>query len=206
MAADNKTLGRFRLEGIPPAPRGVPQVEVTFDIDANGITNVSAKDLGTGKEQRITITASSNLSKDDVDRMVKDAQSHTEEDKRKREEAEIRNRAQSLEYSVEKTLKDVGDKVSADDKAAVEKALDNLRSLLKSGSTDEIKRAADTLQELSYKIAQTVYQKAGTSSGDGASPNGQAGDQQQQGAPGGASGGGSAPEGDVIDAEYKETT
>jgi molecular chaperone DnaK len=206
MAADNKTLGRFRLEGIPPAPRGVPQVEVTFDIDANGITNVSAKDLGTGKEQRITITASSNLSKDDVDRMVKDAQSHTEEDKRKREEAEIRNRAQSLEYSVEKTLKDVGDKVSADDKAAVEKALDNLRSLLKSGNTDEIKRATDTLQELSYKIAQTVYQKAGTPSGDGASPNGQAGDQQQGAQGGGSSGGGSAPEGDVIDAEFKETT
>ena len=208
MAADNKTLGRFRLEGIPPAPRGVPQVEVTFDIDANGITNVSAKDLGTGKEQRITITASSNLSKDDVDRMVKDAQSHTEEDKRKREEAEIRNRAQSLEYSVEKTLKDVGDKISADDKAEVEKALDNVRSLLKSGSSDELKRAADRLQEVSYKIAQSVYQKTGAPSGDGASPNGQAGDQQpQQGAAGGGgSSGGSAPEGDVIDAEYKETT
>ena len=206
MAADNKTLGRFRLEGIPPAPRGVPQIEVTFDIDANGITNVSAKDLGTGKEQRITITASSNLSKDDVDRMVKDAQSHTEEDKRKREEAEIRNKAQSLEYSVEKTLKDIGDKISADDKTEVEKALDNLRSLLKSGSTDELKRATDRLQELSYKIAQTVYQKTGAPSGDGASPNGQAGDQQQQGAAGGGSSGGSAPEGDVIDAEYKETT
>ena len=208
MAADNKTLGRFRLEGIPPAPRGVPQVEVTFDIDANGITNVSAKDLGTGKEQRITITASSNLSKDDVDRMVKDAQSHTEEDKRKREEAEIRNRAQSLEYSVEKTLKDLGDKISADDKAEVEKALDNVRSLLKSGSSDELKRAHDRLQEVSYKIAQTVYEKTGAPSGDGASPNGQAADQQQQqgAASGGGSSGGSAPEGDVIDAEYKETT
>jgi len=208
MAADNKTLGRFRLEGIPPAPRGVPQVEVTFDIDANGITNVSAKDLGTGKEQRITITASSNLSKDDVDRMVKDAQSHTEEDKRKREEAEIRNRAQSLEYSVEKTLKDLGDKISADDKAEVEKALDNVRSLLKSGSSDELKRARDRLQEVSYKIAQTVYEKTGAPSGDGASPNGQAADQQQQqgAASGGGSSGGSAPEGDVIDAEYKETT
>jgi len=208
MAADNKTLGRFRLEGIPPAPRGVPQVEVTFDIDANGITNVSAKDLGTGKEQRITITASSNLSKDDVDRMVKDAQSHTEEDKRKREEAEIRNRAQSLEYSVEKTLKDLGDKISADDKAEVEKALDNVRSLLKSGNSDELKRAHDRLQEVSYKIAQTVYEKTGAPSGDGASPNGQAADQQQQqgAASGGGSSGGSAPEGDVIDAEYKETT
>ena len=205
MAADNKTLGRFRLEGIPPAPRGVPQIEVTFDIDANGITNVSAKDLGTGKEQRITITASSNLSKDDVDRMVKDAQSHTDEDKRKREEAETRNRAQSLEYSVEKTLKDLGDKIPADDKAEVQKALDNLRSLLKSGSSDELKRATDRLQELSYKIAQNVYQQTGTPSGDGATGNGQT--QQQPGAAesGAPSGGSSAPEGDVIDAEYKET-
>jgi molecular chaperone DnaK len=206
MAADNKTLGRFRLEGIPPAPRGVPQIEVTFDIDANGITHVTAKDLGTGKEQRITITASSNLSKDDVDRMVKDAASHTEEDKRKREEAETRNRAQSLEYSVEKTLKDVGDKISADEKAEIEKALDNLRSLLKSGGTDEIKRAHDRLQELSYKVAQSVYQKTGATSGDGASPNGQAGEQQPGAASGAGSGGGSSPEGDVIDAEYKETT
>ena len=206
MAPDNKTLGRFRLEGIPPAPRGVPQIEVTFDIDANGITHVAAKDLGTGKEQRITITASSNLSKDDVDRMVKDAQAHTDEDKRKREEAETRNRAQSLEYSVEKTLKDVGDKISPDEKAEVEKALDNVRSLLKSGSTDELKRASDRLQEVSYKIAQSVYQKTGATSGDGASPNGQAGEQQPGAASGAGSGSGSTPEGDVIDAEYKETT
>jgi molecular chaperone DnaK len=205
MAADNKTLGRFRLEGIPPAPRGVPQIEVTFDIDANGITHVSAKDLGTGKEQRIAITASSNLSKDDVDRMVKDASSHTEEDKRKREEAETRNKAQSLQYSVEKTLKDVGDKIEASEKAEVEKALDDLRALLKSGSSDELKKATDRLQEISYRIAQSVYQKTGTAStGDGASPNGAAG--EQQGAPSGAApGSGSAPEGDVIDAEYKET-
>ncbi|MBV8164203.1 MAG: molecular chaperone DnaK [Candidatus Eremiobacteraeota bacterium] len=204
MAADNKTLGRFRLEGIPPAPRGVPQVEVTFDIDANGITHVAAKDLGTGKEQRITITASSNLSKDEVDRMVKDASAHSEDDKRKREEAEIRNRAQSLEYSVEKTLKDLGDKVSATDKAEVEKALDNVRSLLKGGSTDELKRAADRLQEVSYKMSQAVYQQAGAQGGDGAPPNGAAAG-EQQGAEAGASQGGGQPEGDVIDAEYKET-
>ncbi len=205
MASDNKTLGRFRLEGIPAAPRGVPQIEVTFDIDANGITHVNAKDLGTGKEQRITITASTNLSKEEVDRMVKDASSHSEEDKRKREEAETRNRAQSLEYSVEKTLKDLGDKVPAADKAEVEKALDNVRSLLKSGSADELKRAADRLQELSYKIAQSVYQQAGAgASGDGTSGNGAPG--EQPGAAAGAGqGGGSAPDADVIDAEYKET-
>ncbi len=115
MAADNKTLGRFRLEGIPPAPRGVPQIEVTFDIDANGITHVNAKDTGTGREQRITITSSTNLSKEEVDRMVTDASAHSAEDKRKREEAETRNRAQTLQYSVEKTLKDLGDKVPASD-------------------------------------------------------------------------------------------
>ncbi|HXW51186.1 MAG TPA: molecular chaperone DnaK [Candidatus Acidoferrales bacterium] len=201
MAADNKTLGRFRLEGIPPAPRGVPQVEVTFDIDANGITHVTAKDLGTGREQRITITASSNLSKDEVDRMVKDAASHAEEDKRKRDEAEVRNNAQTLEYSVDKTLKELGDKVTPSDRAEVEKALDNVRSLLKSGSTDELRRASDQLRELSYKLAQGVYQKAGTP-GDGA-PNGAAGAQDGQAA-GGAQAGGSQ-DGDVIDAEYKET-
>ena len=207
MAPDNKTLGRFRLEGIPPAPRGVPQIEVTFDIDANGITHVNAKDLGTGKEQRITITASSNLSKDEVDRMVKDAASHSEEDKRKREEAEIRNRAQSLEYSVEKTLKELGDKVSASDKADVEKALDDVRSLLKSGSTDELKRAADRLQEVSYKMSQAVYQQAGAQTGgDGARPNGAAGEQPGTGADAGSTqSGGQGAEGDVIDAEYKET-
>ena len=203
MAADNKTLGRFRLEGIPPAPRGVPQVEVTFDIDANGITHVAAKDLGTGKEQRITITASSNLNKDEVDRMVKDAQAHADDDKRKRAEAETRNQAQTLEYSVERTLKDLGDKVPPSDKAEVEKALDNVRALLKSGSSDELKRAADRLQELSYKLAQNVYQSTGQAAGDGA-PNGAPG--EPQGAPSGAgSSGGSGPQGDVIDAEYKET-
>jgi len=209
MAADNKTLGRFRLEGIPPAPRGVPQIEVGFDIDANGITSVSAKDLGTGKEQRITITASSNLSKDEVDRMVREAQSHTEDDKRKRAEAETRNQALSLQYSAEKTLKEVGDKVPASDKADVEKALDEVRAVLKSGSTDDIKRATDRLQEASYKLAQLVYQKTGSAPSDGAagtSPNGSPGD--QQGAAGGAGAGESAgttsPEGDVIDAEFKE--
>jgi molecular chaperone DnaK len=200
MAADNKTLGRFRLEGIPPAQRGVPQIEVTFDIDANGITHVNAKDTGTGREQRITITSSTNLSKDEVDRMVKDASAHSEEDKRKREEAETRNRAQTLQYSVEKTLKDLGDKVPASDKAEVEKALDDMRSLLKSGSSDEIKRATDRLQEISYKLSQSLYQKTDATPGDAQNPNGAAGEQ-----PGGAASGGTQPEGDVIDAEYKET-
>jgi molecular chaperone DnaK len=204
MAADNKTLGRFRLEGIPPAPRGVPQIEVTFDIDANGITHVTAKDLGTGKEQRITITASSNLSKDEVDRMVKDAAAHAEEDKRKREEAEVRNQAQHLEYSTEKTLKDLGDKVEASDRQELEKALDNLRSLQKSGSIDELRRASDRVRDLMHKVSTAVYQKTGTPGGDGAS-TASAGAQAGSGNGTGAASGSSGAEGDVIDAEYKET-
>ena len=201
MAASNKTLGRFRLEGIPPAPRNVPQIEVTFDIDANGITHVSAKDLGTGKEQRITITASSNLSKEEVDRMVRDAQSHAEDDRKQREAVDARNNADKLVYDTEKTLKEIGDKVQLSDRADVEKALDNLRTLLKSGSGDEIQKASETLKEASYKLAQMVYQQAGSSAGDGApSGNGAAGAGTK--AEGAESSG--APEGDVIDAEFKE--
>ncbi|HEY7994388.1 MAG TPA: molecular chaperone DnaK [Candidatus Eremiobacteraceae bacterium] len=208
MAAGNKTLGRFRLEGIPPAPRNVPQVEVTFDIDANGITHVSAKDLGTGKEQRIAITSSSNLNKDEVDRMVREAQSHAEDDRKQREAVDIRNRADSLVYTTEKTLKEVGDKISGAEKADTEKALDNLRSLLKTGSPEDIQKASETLQEASYKLAQVVYQQAGSAGDDSASTtdgttstNGSAGEPAGAGA---ATGGSGAPEGDVIDAEFKE--
>jgi molecular chaperone DnaK len=203
MAAGNKTLGRFRLEGIPPAPRGVPQVDVTFDIDANGITHVSAKDLGTGKEQRIAITASSNLTKEEVDRMVRDAQSHSEDDRKQREAIDIRNRADNLVYTTEKTLKEVGDKVSGSEKADVEKALDSLRSLLKSGAPEEIQKASETLQEASYKLAQAVYQHTGTPTGDGSGAQGNgASAGEPQGA--GTAAGTGAPDGDVIDAEFKE--
>ncbi len=209
MASDNKTLGNFRLEGIPAAPRGVPQVEVTFDIDANGITHVNAKDLGTGKEQRITITASSNLSKEEVDRMVRDASSHADDDRRKKEEAEARNRADGLAYAAEKTLKEIGDKVPESEKADVQKALDNVRSLLKSGSADDIKRAADALQEASYKLAQVVYQKTGQTAGaasDAASGNGAGagGDGAAAGPETGTSADAGPAQGDVIDAEFKE--
>ncbi len=130
MARDNRTLGRFHLDGIPPAPRGVPQIEVTFDIDANGIVNVSAKDKATGKEQKITITASSGLSKDEVERMKKDAELHAEEDKKRRDEAETRNRADQAVYHAEKTLKDAGDKLSASDKQPVEAAIEALKAAL----------------------------------------------------------------------------
>ncbi|MBV8081619.1 MAG: Hsp70 family protein, partial [Candidatus Eremiobacteraeota bacterium] len=201
MAVDNKTLGKFRLEGLPPAPRGVPQVEVTFDIDANGITHVNAKDLGTGREQRITITASSNLNKEDIDRMVRDAASHAEEDKRKKDEVETRNRADNLAYATEKMLKEVGDKVPESDRADVQKGLDNVRSLLKSGSADELKRATEQLEQASMKLGQAVYAKAGAApGGDGAQTGG-------NGSTGATAGSASSPgdaQGDVIDAEFKE--
>ncbi len=200
MARANKALGQFRLEGIAPAPRGVPQVEVAFDIDANGITHVSAKDLGTGKEQRITITASSNLSKDEVDRMVREADSHAEEDRKQREAADARNRADQLVYVTEKTLKEVGDKAAASDRQDVEKALDNLKSLLKTGSPEELTKASDQLQELSLKLGQHIYDQAkaagGSTTGNGSTST--------EGPEPTAAGATSAPEGDVIDAEFKE--
>jgi molecular chaperone DnaK len=200
MANDNKELGRFRLEGIPAAPRGIPQVEVAFNIDANGIVNVEAKDLGTGKTQAITITASTNLSKDEVERMVRDAEASSAEDQRKKDEAETRNAASSLIYSTEKSLKEVGDKLDDSSKADVETALADLKRVSDNGTADEVKAATDKLQQASYKMAEALYQKTGSSAG--ASPNG-AGD----GTHGGPEGAGaqSAPQGeDVIDAEFKE--
>ena len=159
MAADNKSLGRFDLTGIPPAPRGVPQIEVTFDIDANGIVNVSAKDRGTGKEQQIRIQASGGLSDDDIERMVKDAEANAEDDKRKREGVEARNQAESLVHSTEKSLKDYGDKVDAADKGAIETALSILKSTLENedASVDEIKEKTQTLAEASMKLGEAMY-------------------------------------------------
>ena len=202
MARANKALGQFRLEGIAPAPRGVPQVEVGFDIDANGITHVSAKDLGTGKEQRITITSSSNLSKDEVDRMVREAETHADDDRKQREAADVRNRADQLVYVTEKTLKEVGDKAAASDRQDVEKALENLRSLLKTGTPEELTKASDQLQEVSLKLGQHIYDQAKASADASGAANGN-GAATGDGATAGA-GAASAPEGDVIDAEFKE--
>jgi molecular chaperone DnaK len=201
MAPDNKTLGRFRLEGIPPAPRGIPQIEVTFNIDANGIVNVAAKDLGTGKEQQITITASTNLSKDEVDRMVQDAELQAAADKSKREEAEVRNNASSLIYSTEKSLKEVGDKLDAGARGDVESALSELKRVSENGTVAEIKPAIDKLQQASYKMAELLY-KASSPEG-GASPNGE-GATAGAGAPGGNGSTSEQPSEDVIDAEFKE--
>ncbi|MGA7570459.1 MAG: molecular chaperone DnaK [Candidatus Aquilonibacter sp.] len=198
MAQDNKTLGRFRLEGIPPAPRGVPQVEVAFNIDANGIVNVGAKDLGTGKEQAITITASTNLNKEEVDRMVKDAELQAAADKAKREEAEVRNNASSLIYSTEKSLKEVGERLDVGARGEVESALEELKRISENGTVAEIKPAIEKLQAASYKMAELLYKAA--------SPNGESAGASQDGAAAGAGAqtNGSAQSDDVIDAEFKE--
>jgi molecular chaperone DnaK len=191
-AQDNKSLGRFDLSDIPPAPRGMPQIEVTFDIDANGILNVQAKDKATGKEQKIVIKASSGLTDDEIKRMVRDAEAHAEEDKRFRELAETRNRADSLVHASEKALKDLGDKVAAEDRASVEAAVSDLKAVLKGDDKDIIEKKAAALAEASAKIAQQAY---ASQAGAG------------QGAPGGAGAGGGGPTGgkdEVLDAEFEE--
>ncbi len=193
MAANNKTLGRFELVGIPPAPRGVPQIEVTFDIDANGIVNVSAKDHATNKEQSIQITASSGLSKDEIERLVKDAEMHAEEDKRKREVVEVRNQADSLIYATERSIKDLGDKVDADTRGKVETIIQNLRSAMNGEDVAEIRRLSEELTQVSHKLAEAVYKQAAGS--EGAGPGGGAG----QAGPGGPS-----REDDVVDADFEE--
>jgi len=190
MAAYNKTLGRFILDGIPPAPRGVPQIEVTFDIDANGIVNVSAKDLGTGKEQKITITASTNMSKDEIERAVKEAEKYAAEDKRRREEADARNHADQMIYQCEKTLSDMGDKVSESEKSQIRSAIDRLREALKGTDVDEIKRLTEELTKEFYSVSERMYKEAAAQN--------QAG---QAGQTGGTSGPGS--DGPVYDADYK---
>jgi len=201
LARDNRTLGRFQLVGIPPAPRGIPQIEVTFDIDANGIVNVSAKDLGTGKEQKITITASSGLSKDEVERMMKDAESHSDEDKKRRQEIETRNRADQAVYAAEKMLREMGDKLNASDKSAVENAVEGLKSAINANDTAGMERAMDLLTQMQHKAAEALYKNTGA---------GAAGSESSAGSPGsegpGSSGstgsqGAGPSQGDVIDAE-----
>ena len=191
MARDNRPLGKFHLDGIPAAPRGVPQVEVTFDIDANGIVNVSARDKGTGKEQKITITASSGLSKDEVERMVKDAEAHAEEDKKRKEEVETRNRADQAVHAASTFLKESGDKVPAADRMAIESAVNDVKQALESNDAAAINRTLDALMQAQGKAAQELYKQAGPDAAAGA-------------AGGGAQPGGDAAGGDVIDAEVIE--
>ncbi len=165
MAAGNTTLGRFILDGIPAAPRGVPQIEVTFDIDANGIVNVSAKDLGTGKEQHITITSSTNMSKEDIDRAVRDAEKFAEEDKKQKEAVEIKNRAETIIFQSEKTLGEIGDKVSDSEKAAVQSAVDRLKETVKGGDTSAIKADTEALEKEFYALSEKLYQQSGAAGG-----------------------------------------
>jgi molecular chaperone DnaK len=191
MAQYNKTLGRFNLTGIAPAPRGVPQIEVTFDIDANGIVNVSAKDLGTGNEQKITITASTNLSDEDIDKAVKEAEKYAEEDKKRKEEVETRNNAESLVYQSEKTLNEIGDKVDAADKAAVQAEIDNVKKALEGTDSNAIKAATEALQQKFYAVSEKMYQQA--------NPQG------AQGGPQGGPQGGAQPGGDdFVDADFRD--
>jgi molecular chaperone DnaK len=193
MATGNKTIGRFQLTGIPPAPRGVPQIEVTFDIDANGILHVSAKDKATGKEQKIRIEASSGLSESEIDQMVKDAETHAAEDKERRQRVELRNRADSLVYSTEKNLKDLEDKMSGDQKAKVEAALERTREALKQDDDAAVQSASDDLQQLWHQVATQAYQSAGPG------PGAQSG--EADGGPGGEPS--AQKDEDVIEADYE---
>ena len=165
MSKDNKKLGTFHLDGIPPAPRGTPQIEVTFDIDANGILHVSAKDLGTGKEQKISITGSSGLSKEEVEKMQRDAESHAEEDKKLKESAEVRNNADNLAYQCEKQLKELGDKVDGASKKNVEDSIEKVREALKGDDADAIKAAYDDLQAKFQEVTTAAYKAAAASAG-----------------------------------------
>ena len=191
MAAHNRVLGLFNLEGIPPAPRGVPQVEVTFDIDANGIVHVSAKDLGTGKEQKIRIESSSGLSKDEVEKLVKEGQAHADEDKRQHEVITARNQLDNLIYATEKTLKEHGDKISEDEKKKVEEALKEAKTALTSEAKEELEKAAQKLSTASHTIAQKMYEEAAKKAGNkgGAAPE--------------AGGGEAKKDEGVVDADYE---
>ncbi len=200
-ARDNRTLGRFMLQGIPPAPRGIPQIEVSFDIDANGIVNVAAKDLGTGKEQRITITASTQLSKDEVDKLVRDAERSSAEDKKRREEVELKNTADSMVYSTEKTLREMGDKIPADTKSRIESELERLKKAIADNDIESIKRFMEDVRQASYKMSEELYKQAQASGAAGASGAG-----QQPGAEDGPNAGRAgehSADDDVIDADFR---
>ena len=192
MAAANKSLGRFHLDGIAPARRGVPQIEVTFDIDANGIVNVSAKDLGTGTEQHITITSSSNMSKEDIEKAVKEAEQYAAEDAKIKEKVEIRNQADQMVYQAEKTLSEVGDKVPESEKAPIQAGIDKLKETLKGEDTDAIKAATEELTQLFYKMSEKLYQQQAPQGDQGCDPN-----------CGGSCGQQAGPDGNVYDADYK---
>jgi molecular chaperone DnaK len=197
MAAQNRTLGKFQLTGIPPAPRGVPQIEVTFDIDANGILNVNARDLATGRDQKITITSSSGLSKDEVNRMAKEAEAHAAEDRAKREEVESKNQLDTLIYNIEKTLHEQGDKISPSERGDVENAIADARKALDSNDKSQMDRARERLTQASHKLAEQMYRAATPPGGTGT-----AGAGPSPGAGTAQGGSGRASDDNVVDAEY----
>ena len=196
MAADNKSLGRFTLSGIAPAPRGIPQIEVSFDIDTNGIVHVSAKDLGTGKQQDITISGSNGFSDAEIDRMVKEAEQYKEEDEKRRQAVEVRNQADSMIYQTDKALKDLGDKVTAEEKEAIEKAKEELNEALKGDDTEDIKSKLEALSQAFYKVSEKLYQQAA------AEAQAQQAAGSEAGADGAATGAADADD-NVVDADYK---
>jgi molecular chaperone DnaK len=202
MAMYNKTLGKFQLVDLPPAPRGIPQIEVTFDIDANGIVHVSAQDKATGKEQSMTITGQSSLAKDDIDRMMRDAEAHAEEDRQRREEAEIRNSADTLVYQTEKLLREQGEKFEGSEKEDVESALKGLKDALAGTSVDAIKDATEKLVGVSQSFSQRLYEQASASASGGSGGSAGPGEGGADGgAPGDGAAGESASDDDVVDAE-----
>jgi len=205
MVGDNTSLGRFHLMGIPPAPRGIPQVEVTFDIDANGIVNVSAKDKATGKEQRITITASTNLSQEDIEQKIKEAEAHAEEDERKKELADARNQADGLLYTAKRTLDEMPeDQVTNEEREAIEKASERLRQILDTEDVSALKAGVEELSKALYALTTRVYQQSAQQGQDGQQPHGAGGVPPDAGAgPGGPGGQGSSPDGGYVDADYK---
>jgi molecular chaperone DnaK len=187
MARDNKSLGNFRLEGIMPAPRGVPKIEVTFDIDANGILNVSAKDQATGKEQKITISNTSNLSEAEIERMVKEAEAHRSEDEKLKQQVEQKNQADNLCHSAEKMLKDLGDKISESEKAPIKQQIDDLRAAIQANDADKIKTLSESLQQALYAISTKAYEQAASTSAGSESANGASGGSDEE----------------IIDAEFR---
>jgi molecular chaperone DnaK len=192
LARDNRTLGQFKLEGIAPGPRGTPQIEVTFDLDANGILNVTAKDMASGKEQKITISGSTSLDKNEIDRMLRDAEQHASEDKQRRELIEARNNADSLAYNVERAIGEMGDRVPTHEKARAESIINDIRAALQDESTpiDRLRQLTSDLQQVSHSLASAAYSEQASAAAAGAGPGG-----------GGTSGGGGGDD-DVIDAEY----
>ncbi len=196
MAMDNRTLGRFHLIGLPPAPRGIPQIEVTFDIDANGILHVSAKDTATGKEQSIRITASTGLSEEDIQKMVRDSETHSEEDRKRKQDVEQRNQLDNIIYTTEKTLNENKDKLTADDIRTVEDLLSPAKDAIKSGDSERIKKAAEDLTKASHNLAEILYKKSSQTTSQGA-PGEEAGQQQAQQ-------GGGRRDDDVVDAEFED--